>query len=63
MASVIFIKLERDAERTTPRWEIEFVIGDLQYEYEINAINGAILKFKTKKIHPRLIIKSKRLPF
>ena len=49
MASVIFIKLERDVERTTPRWEIEFVIGDLQYEYEINAINGAILKFKTKK--------------
>lgn len=49
MASVIFIKLERDAERTTPRWEIEFVIGDLQHEYEINAINGAILKFKTKK--------------
>ena len=49
MASVIFIKLERDVERTTPRWEIEFVIGNLQYEYEINAINGAILKFKTKK--------------
>ena len=49
MASVIFIKLERDVERATPRWEIEFVIGNLQYEYEINAVNGAILKFKTKR--------------
>jgi uncharacterized membrane protein YkoI len=49
MASVIFIKLERDVERATPRWEIEFVIGNMQYEYEINAVNGAILKFKTKK--------------
>lgn len=49
IANVILTKQEYDIEHATPRWEIEFVIGNLQYEYEISAVNGAILKFKTKK--------------
>ena len=48
-ANVILTKQEYDIEHATPRWEIEFVIGTLQYEYEISAVNGAVLKFKTKK--------------
>ena len=48
-ANVILTKQEYDIEHATPRWEIEFVIGNLQYEYEISAVNGAILKFKTKR--------------
>lgn len=48
-ANVILTKQEYDTEHATPRWEIEFVIGTLQYEYEISAVNGAVLKFKTKR--------------
>ena len=47
--NVILTKQEYDIEHASPRWEIEFVIGTLQYEYEISAVNGAVLKFKTKK--------------
>lgn len=50
-ANVILTKQEYDTEHATPRWEIEFVIGTLQYEYEISAANGAVLKFKTKSIY------------
>lgn len=48
-ANVILTKQEYDTEHATPRWEIEFVIGTLQYEYEISAVNGAVLKWKTKR--------------
>ena len=47
-ANVIFTKQEYDIEHATPRWEIEFVIGNLQYEYEISAVNGAVLKSLAK---------------
>ncbi len=42
---VIFTKVDRDWEHGTAIYEIEFHFGRVEFEYDIDAITGAILKY------------------
>lgn len=39
-------KIEMDWERGTKVWEIKFFQGGMEYEYDIDAETGAIMKFE-----------------
>lgn len=43
-ADVIHLRSEYDMERGKPEWDIDFRSGDWEYDYEINAETGEILK-------------------
>ena len=51
MASVTFVKQKYDFDDGIAKWEIEFVNNTSKYEYEINAANGAIVKYKVESIY------------
>lgn len=40
------LRAEYDVERATPQWEVDFRSGDWEYDYEINAVTGEVLKHK-----------------
>lgn len=42
-----FTKVEGDTEGSIPVYEFKFCVGNVEYEYEINAQNGAIYSKKT----------------
>lgn len=44
---VVFTKSELDYDNGTAEYEIEFKANGLEYEYEINASTGKIIKFDT----------------
>lgn len=50
-ASVTFTKAEMDIENGTHVYEIEFVIDSIEYDYEVNALTGDIIKFDKESIH------------
>lgn len=43
---VAFTKINRELENSTMVYEIEFMYNYLEYEYEIDAVTGSIVKFK-----------------
>ncbi len=43
------LSIQPDNESGLPCYEVEFVSGGTEYEYEINAITGDILSFKSEK--------------
>lgn len=45
------IKVERDIERGRPVYEVEFHVGNVAYEYTIDAADGAILNRETERKH------------
>ena len=38
------LQIERDMERGVQKWDIDFQSGDWEYDYEINAETGAVIK-------------------
>ena len=38
------LQVERDMERGVQKWDIDFRSGDWEYDYEINAETGAVIK-------------------
>lgn len=44
-SSVKILNTGDDYENGTKVYEIDFKIGNIEYEYEINALNGSIIKF------------------
>lgn len=48
---VIFTKIELETDNNIIVYEIEFIHNNKEYEYEINALTGEIIKFKTDKIY------------
>ena len=38
------LQVERDMERGVKKWDIDFRSGDWEYDYEINAETGAVIK-------------------
>lgn len=45
-SSVYFDKVELDYDDGVQKYEIEFVGGNMEYEYEIDALTGAIIKYE-----------------
>lgn len=48
-SQVRFSKAEFDYEDGVPVYEVEFYNGGMEYEYEINAITGSIVKFSSER--------------
>ena len=44
--SVMWKRTEFDFENNTPIYEVEFYYNNVEYNYEINAINGNIIKYE-----------------
>ncbi len=44
-SAVYFDKLELDHDHGMQKYEIEFIVGNTEYEYEIDAVTGAILEY------------------
>ena len=44
VGAATFTKVELDTEDGIKVYEIEFKVGNVEYEYDINASNGAIIK-------------------
>lgn len=47
--NITFKKEELDYNHNIPKYEIELFYNNLEYEYEINAITGEILKYEMKR--------------
>ena len=48
------IEIELDCEHGVMIYEVEFVCGDTEYDYDINAVTGDIVKARTEPVdHPR----------
>lgn len=43
-SQVTGLRIEYDAERATAEWDIDFRSGDWEYDYEVNAETGAVIK-------------------
>lgn len=43
---VVFSKAERDLDDATQKYDIEFYINNVEYDYEIDANDGTIIAFK-----------------
>lgn len=50
-SSATFTKTKLDRDDGMYLYEIEFYAGNLEYEYEINALNGNVVKFETESIY------------
>lgn len=50
-ANVTFVKQKYDFDDGIAKWEIDFVVNTTKYEYEVNAANGAIVKFQVESIY------------
>lgn len=48
---VQFVKSKQDWEHGRTVYEIEFIANDNEYEYEIDANTGAIVKWEVESIH------------
>lgn len=48
---VNFVKQKYDFDDGIQEWDIEFVHGTTKYEYAINAMTGAIIKFEMDSIY------------
>lgn len=46
--SAVFESIELDEENGVKVYELEFAVDGTEYEYEINALTGQILKFKSE---------------
>lgn len=44
-SDVYDLKIEQELDDRTPHYEIEFKAGRVEYDYEIDAANGNVLKF------------------
>lgn len=44
-SEVKFVTTEFEYEKGVPEWEIEFYVGNLEYDYDIHALTGEILSF------------------
>ena len=51
MANVTFVKQKYDFDDGIAKWELEFVLNTNKYEYEIDAVNGTILKYQVESIY------------
>ena len=51
VANVTFVKQKYDFDDGIAKWEIDFVVNTTKYEYEVNAANGAIVKFQVESIY------------
>lgn len=51
MANVTFVKQKYDFDDGIAKWELEFVVNTNKYEYEIDAVNGTILKYQVESIY------------
>ena len=51
MANVTFVKQKFDYNDGIAKWEIDFVVNQTKYEYEVNATTGAIVKFEMESIY------------
>ncbi len=43
------INVELDVDDGTPHYEVEFKSGGKEYDYEVNAVSGAIIKFESER--------------
>ena len=51
------LRVEYDMERGTPEWDVDFRSGDWEYDYEIHAETGAVIKSE-KEFDPAKPVKS-----
>lgn len=49
-AEAKLIKIEADLDDNPPKYNIELVLGDYEYELEIHAITGAVIDFERDEI-------------
>lgn len=49
--SVTFVKQKYDFDDGFQEWELEFVYGTTKYEYTVNAMTGAVMKFEMESIY------------
>lgn len=47
--NIIWHKVELDIDYNINTYEIEFFHNNLEYEYEVNAIDGSILKYEVNR--------------
>lgn len=47
------LRMEQDVERGTAEWEVDFRSGDWEYDYEIHAETGAVIKGKKEYDPPK----------
>ncbi len=45
-ASVAALRTELDTDDKTPHYDVEFMVGNVEYEYEVAASTGKIIKFE-----------------
>ena len=51
VGNVTFVKQKYDFDDGIAKWEIDFVVNQTKYEYEVNATTGAIIKFEIESIY------------
>ena len=45
-----FVKTMQDYDNGMIKWDIDFVSGNIKYEYDVSAIDGTILKFENQQV-------------
>lgn len=50
---VTFVKVKFDYDDRIPEYEVEFYVGNMEYDYEIHAISGEILSYDQEIETPR----------
>ena len=45
---VTYMKVDLDKHERIPEYEIEFFYGDMEYEYDIDAVTGKVLEFSSE---------------
>lgn len=50
-ADVLFLEVKLDADDRRPNYDVEFLVGNNEYSFEIDAVTGEILKQETEVEH------------
>lgn len=50
-ANVYDVSVDNELDERTPHYEVEFKCGNMEYEYKIDAVTGAVLKYESERDH------------
>lgn len=50
-SNVVFTKQKQDYDDGMPEYEIEFVVNNMKYEFEVSGVNGAIIKQEIESVY------------